>query len=463
MENVLWRLTMKKSFRICALGSAFLAAFALNAQSNSPILASSPPLGWNSWDSYGLTITEDQFRANVQWFNQHLKQYGWQYVVIDEGWYLQHPEKASTKGADQGYTMDSNGRYLPAPNRFPSSANGEGLKTVADYVHSLGLKFGIHIIRGIPKEAVEKNLPIAGSQFHAADAADTSDLCRWNPDNYGLKPNAAGQAYYDSLAKLYAGWGLDFIKVDCISQPYNAHEIQMMSTALKESGRPIVFSLSPGPTPIEQADDVRKYAQLWRISDDFWDVWKKPESDTENFPQSLTRQFGNLAQWSTHVEPGHWPDADMLPLGYLGPIPGWGEPRHSRFSADEARTLITLWSIARSPLILGANLTQMDELTESLLTNSEVIAVNQHSSENKPTIQTDTAVAWTAKDVAGKHYVALFNIGESQQTLSYGWKQLGLSGSSYKVRDLWKKKDLGSAATLQVVLAPHASALYAVD
>jgi alpha-galactosidase len=463
MENVLWRLTMKKSFRIWALGSAFLAAFALNAQSNSSTLASSPPLGWNSWDSYGLTITEDQFRANVQWFDQHLKQYGWQYVVIDEGWYLQHPEKAATKGADQGYTMDGNGRYLPAPNRFPSSANGEGLKTVADYVHSLGLKFGIHIIRGIPKEAVEKNLPIAGSQFHAADAADTSDLCRWNLDNYGLKPNAAGQAYYDSLAKLYAGWGLDFIKVDCISQPYNAHEIHMMSAALKESGRPIVFSLSPGPTPIAQADDVRKYAQLWRISDDFWDVWKKPESDTENFPQSLTRQFGNLAQWSPHVEPGHWPDADMLPLGYLGPIPGWGKPRHSRFSADEARTLITLWSIARSPLILGANLTQMDELTESLLTNSEVIAVNQHSSENKPTIQTDTAVVWTAKDAAGKHYVALFNIGESPQTFSYGWKQLGLSGSSYKVRDLWQKKDLGSAATLQVILAPHASALYAVD
>ncbi|QNI33981.1 glycoside hydrolase family 27 protein [Alloacidobacterium dinghuense] len=454
---------MKTSFRSCVLGSVFLAAFALNAQSSSPILASSPPLGWNSWDSYGLTITEDQFRANVQWFNQHLKQYGWQYVVIDEGWYLQHPENASTKGAGQGYTMDSNGRYLPAPNRFPSSANGEGLKTVADYVHSLGLKFGIHIIRGIPKKAVEKNLPIAGSQFHAADAADTSDLCSWNPDNYGLKPNAAGQAYYNSLAKLYAGWGLDFIKVDCISQPYNANEIHMMSAALKESGRPIVFSLSPGPTPITQAGDVRKYAQLWRISDDFWDVWKKPESDTQDFPQSLTRQFGKLAQWSPHVETGHWPDADMLPLGYLGPIPGWGEPRHSRFSTDEARTLITLWSIARSPLILGANLTQMDELTESLLTNTEVIVVDQHSSENKPTIQTETAVVWTAKGAAGKRYVALFNIGESQQTLSYGWKQLGLSGSSYKVRDLWQKKDLGSAATLQVVLAPHASALYAVD
>jgi len=454
---------MKQSVRICALALVLIATFQLNAQNASSILAPEPPMGWNSWDSYGLTITEDQFRANVQWFNQHLKQYGWKYVVIDEGWYLQHPENAATKGADQGYTMDSNGRYLPAPNRFPSSAGSTSLKPLADYVHSLGLKFGIHIIRGIPKAAVEKNLPIAGSQFHAADAADTSDLCRWNPDNYGLKANAAGQAYYDSLGKLYAGWGLDFIKVDCISQPYKADEIHMMSAALKNSGRPIVFSLSPGPTPIAQASDVRKYAQLWRISDDFWDVWKKPESETNDFPQSLTRQFNKLAQWSPHVEPGHWPDADMLPLGYLGPKPGWGEPRHSRFTDDEARSLITLWSIARSPLILGANLTQMDEFTESLLTNPEVIAVDQHSSGNKPVIQTATTVAWIAKGTAGKQYLALFNISESQENLSYAWKDLSLTKSSYKVRDLWQKKDLGSTAELKITLAPHASALYEIQ
>ena len=133
-----------------------------------------------------------------------------------------------------------------------------------------------------------QNLLIAGSSFHAADAANTSDLCRWNPDNYGLKANAAGQAYYDSLAKLCASWGLDFVKVDCISQPYDADEIYMMSAALKKSGRPIALSLSPGPTPIEQADDVRKYAQMWRISGDFWDIWKKPDSDTNAFQLKVT-------------------------------------------------------------------------------------------------------------------------------------------------------------------------------
>ncbi len=152
-----------------------------------------------------------------------------------------------------------------------------------------GLKFGLHIIRGIPRQAVEKNLPIAGSSFHAADAANTTDTCRWNSDNYGLNANAAAQAYYDSIIKLYAGWGVDYIKVDCISKPYQADEIHMMSAAIKKSGRAMVLSLSPGPTPVEEADDVRKYAQLWRISDDMWDTWPGPRGR-----RSRLGWYGNL-------------------------------------------------------------------------------------------------------------------------------------------------------------------------
>ena len=129
-------------------------------------------------------------------------------------------------------------------------------------------------------------------------------------------------------------WGVDFLKVDCISQPYDAPEIHMVSAALKRSGRPIVLSLSPGPTPIDQAADVRQYAQMWRISDDMWDLWEKKPGD-EAFPQSLKNQFHLLSEWSPHVEPGHWPDADMLPIGYLGPRPGWGSARQSRFTLGE--------------------------------------------------------------------------------------------------------------------------------
>ena len=225
-------------------------------------VAATPPLGWNSWDAYGLSVTQAEWKSNVAWFHEHLQPAGWQYVVLDEGWYLAHPENASSQGGkgDQGYTMDEAGQFQPAPNRFPQGVSG-----LAMYAHGLGLKFGIHIIRGIPKQAVERNLTIAGTALHAVDAADTADLCRWNPDSYGVKANAPGQAYYDGLMKLYAGWGVDFLKVDCISKPYNAPEIGMIRSAIDKTGRPMVLSLSPGPTPLQEAADVRRNAQMWRI------------------------------------------------------------------------------------------------------------------------------------------------------------------------------------------------------
>jgi alpha-galactosidase len=422
-------------------------------------LAPTPPMGWNSWDSYGLSITEAEYKANASWLHRHLQPLGWQYVVVDEGWYVRQPGQ---KGAAQGFVMDGDGRYLVADNRFPSAASGAGFKPLADWVHSLGLKFGLHIIRGIPREAVEKNLPIEGSAFHAADAANTGDTCRWNSDNYGLKANAAAQAYYDSIIKLYAGWGIDYIKVDCISRPYQADEIHMMSAAIAKSGRAMVLSLSPGPTPIEEAEDVKKYAQLWRISDDMWDTWSGPEDKT--FPAGLIRQFERTAQWAPHIAVGHWPDADMLPLGHLGPRPGWGDPRASRLTADESRTMMTLWSMARSPLVAGTNLTKMDPATEALYTNPEVIAVDQHSRENREHSRTGSLVVWTARPEEGTgHYVAIFNLADQAQDVTYSWKDLGLPEGNHAVRDLWARKDLGSATSLKTSLAAHATMLYRVQ
>jgi hypothetical protein len=437
-------------FSIATLMIALAGAPAMAATN----LAPTPPMGWNSWDSYGLTVTEAEFKANVTWFHQHLQPRGWQYVVVDEGWYLLHPGE---KGAAQGFVMDADGRYLVAGDRFSSS----GFKPLADWVHSLGLKFGIHIIRGIPREAVEKNLPIAGSSFHAADAANTADTCRWNADNYGLKNNAAARAYYDSIIKLYAGWGVDYIKVDCISKPYQADEIHMVSGAIDKSGRPMVLSLSPGPTPIEEADDLKKYAQLWRISDDMWDTWSAPEGQT--FPAGLVHQFDRTAQWAPHIEAGHWPDADMLPLGYLGPRPGWKQARMSRLTADEARTLMTLWSMARSPLVAGTNLTKIDPATEALYTNPEVIAVDQHSLENRELSRRGSLVVWKATpESGGGQYVAVFNLGDAAQEVNYSWKDLGLGDGTHAVRDLWARKELGKAASLKTTLPAHASMLYRV-
>ncbi|HTU48959.1 MAG TPA: glycoside hydrolase family 27 protein [Acidobacteriaceae bacterium] len=421
-------------------------------------LATTPPMGWNSWDSYGMTITEQEFRQNVGWLHAHLQRSGWQYVVIDEGWFLASPQKAN-----QGYTLDANGRYIPAPDRFPSADKGRGFKPLADYVHSLGLKFGIHIIRGISKEAVARNLPIAGSNYRAAEAADTSDTCRWNHDNYGVRDNAAGQAYYDSIAKLYAGWGVDFVKVDCISQPYKTASIHMMSRALRETGRPIVLSLSPGPTPLADASDVVQQAQMWRISDDFWDVWSRNETSGD-FPQSVVHQFPLLAQWERYAGPGHWPDADMLPIGWLGPQPGYLQARPSRLTPNETRTVLTLWAIARSPLILGANLTRMDSATEAMLTNQEALAVDQNSTDNRALLHTSTTWVWTARATSAKgDYVALFNVSDAPIDLHYTWRDLDIPFGSHVVHDLWLHKALEETGGITVMLAPHGSALYRVE
>ena len=330
-------------------------------------------------------------------------------------------------------------------------------------MHSLGLKFGIHIVRGIPREAVDKNLHIAGSHFSAADAADTTDTCEWNQDNYGLKNNKAAQAYYDSLADLYAKWGVDYLKVDCISRPWKADEIHMMQYALSQSGRPIVLSLSPGPTPLEAAADAVRSAQLWRISDDMWDLWQKP-ADAPPFPQSEKNQFALIAKWQPFAGPGHWPDADMLPIGWLGPNPGWGQPRQSRLTHDEVRTMMTLWSIARSPLFIGTNLLKMDSFTESAITNPEVIAVDQYSENTHPVIQKEDTVVWMASAPEhGGDYVAIFNLSDAPLSFNYSWPDLGLQLGHHPVRDLWLREDLGRLDHIEATLPAHAAKLYKVE
>jgi alpha-galactosidase len=425
----------------------------------TPLLAATPPMGWNSWDGYGTTIDEGQVKENAKWFAKHLKPAGWQYVVVDMEWYVNNPI-AEGNSKTSIYTMDADGRYMPAVNRFPSAADGKGFKPLADYVHSLGLKFGIHILRGIPKKASEGNMPIAGSAFHAADAAETSDTCPWNFDNYGIdaaKPGA--QAYYDSIATLYASWGVDLIKVDCIaSRPYRGEEIRMISTALAKTGRPIVLSLSPGAAPLEKVDEMRKYAQMWRISDDIWDLWHS----TVPYPQGLGDQFANVLKWAGMSQPGKWPDADMLPLGYLGPAPGWGKPRNTELTHDEQRTLVTLWSIFPSPLMVGGELPKADAWTLSLLTNREVLAVDQRSTGNHPAVATDATVVWTAEAAQkGSYYLAAFNRTEAEEKLTYSWKELGLSESEYDLRDLWLHKEVAKGAKeLSVTVPKHGCVLY---
>jgi hypothetical protein len=453
----------------CAVFFA-VAATALTAQAQT--LAPTPPMGWNSWDAYGLTIDETDFRANTQVL-AGMKQYGWQYSVIDEGWYMENPFGANLEA--KKYLYDGNGLLLPTVNRFPSSAGGAGFKPLSDWVHAQGLKFGIHIVRGIPKAVVKANLPIAGSSFHAADAADTTATCPWDDANYGVSDTPAGQAYYDSMMKRYADWGLDFIKVDCISDhPYRPTEIRQIAEAIRKTGRPIVLSLSPGPTKLEYAAEVAKYAQMWRIADDHWDAWKFAQKSGE-YPFGLSEEFDRIAEWNKYVKPGNWPDPDMLPEGYLGPHPGKDQVRQSNYTQDEQRTEFTLWAISRSPLIFGGNLTKLDDFSRSLMTNKKVIAVDQQSMASHPVTDLpagfENVRVWRAEAPVldcGLPYFAIFNLNDKPVTLHFKWDQLRGKNTwgpcpTRQAEDLWNGKRVKGDKPVDLALPPHGSAIYQLD
>jgi hypothetical protein len=370
---------------------------ALGAQAAAPVpsfraWAATPPMGWNSWDSFGTAVTEAQTREQAAFMAARLKQHGWQYIVVDIQWY--EPEaRGHGYRKNATLTMDEFGRLTPALNRFPSAAGGNGFRPLADHIHSLGLKFGIHLMRGIPRQAVRAALPIKGTPYRADQIADQNSVCPWNPDMFGVDMSKPGaQQYYDSVFEAFASWGVDYVKVDDIARPYYRDEVEAIRRAIDRTGRPIVLSLSPGETALSAGRHVREHANLWRISDDFWDRWL-----------ALHEQFGRLEKWNAHRADGAWPDADMLPLGALG-------SRRTRFTRDEQVTMMSLWAIARSPLMHGGDMTRTDDFTLSLLTNDEVIAVNQRSVANRPLFTRDDLIAWAA-GVPGSQdrYLAVFN------------------------------------------------------
>jgi len=450
--------------RIRFFCTAFLVVTFAAFLSKAQTLAPTPPMGWNSWDAYGLTIDEADFRANTKVL-AGMKEYGWQYSVIDEGWYMENPFGANVEA--RKYLYDGNGLLLPTVNRFPSSAGGAGFKPLGEWVHAQGLKFGIHVIRGIPKAVVKANLPIAGSNFHAVDAADMTATCPWDEANYGVSETPAGQAFYDSMMKQYAGWGVDYIKVDCISDhPYRPSEIRQIAEAIRKTGRPIVLSLSPGPTQLEHAAEVAKYAQMWRITDDHWDRWSFI-GKTSEFPFGLSEEFDRIAAWAPNVKPGSWPDADMLPEGALRPHPGWGEPRQSRYTGQEQQTEFTLWAISRSPLIFGGNLTELDAFTRLLMTKESLLDVNQKATESHPVttlpVGFDKVRVWEASEgdaEEAQQFFALFNLSDSAVTVRFTWDQLGSRTKWKDANELFHESHFDPSKPVELTLADHASAIY---
>ncbi len=419
--------------------------------------AKTPPMGWNSWDCYGPTVEEHEVKMNADYMAKYLKKFGWEYVVVDIRWFVENDKAGGYNQVDPRYVMDEYGRYLPAVNRFPSAADGKGFRELADYIHGQGLKFGIHIMRGIPKVAVDKKLPVKGAPGVTADQIYTTEnQCRWLRDNYTIVAGRPGaQEYYNSLFELYAEWGVDFIKIDDLSAPiYHGDEIEMIRKAIDLCGRPIVLSTSPGPTPLSAADHVSRHANMWRMVNDVWDTWRH-----------IYHLFDVSAGWYDYISSGTWPDCDMIPLGRLSIRGEVGKDRMTNLTRDEQYTLMTLFTIFKSPLFFGGDLPSNDKFTLSLLTNRDVLKMHANSSGVKQLFREDGKIAITSVDEkSGITYLALFNTGDSgNQEIEVNLSDLGLAGR-VKITDMWSGKTAGQfSGSFSASLAAHASGLYKLE
>ena len=420
--------------------------------------ALTPPMGWNSYDYYNTSADEESVKANADYMAKNLKEYGWEYVVVDIEWYSCHGKRRNDEFQYipfEKVALDEYSRLLPCLERFPSAANGAGFKPLADYVHSLGLKFGIHIMRGIPRYAAHMHMPILGTDVTADKIADHNSICAWNPDMYGVYPfKEASQLYYDSIFALYAQWGVDFVKCDDICRmdmPSAKPEIVMLHKAIQKCGRPIVLSLSPGAAKIEEAWHYEKYANMWRITDDFWDEW-----------HLLYNMFERCEVWEKHVSQGNYPDCDMLPIGKLG---GWHNGEWDcRFTKDEQITMMTLWCIFKSPLMIGADLPQLDDWTLSLLTNKDVLHTLFLKAQARQLERNEAYAIWTNYDEDGTRYIALFNMKNEVQDITFDANAYGICmEGKTTATELWTKENVAvENGVIKMSVAAHGAVMVRV-
>ncbi len=418
------------------------------------MMLKTPPLGWNSWDCYGAAVDEATVRRNADYMAKYLKPYGWEYVVVDIQW--SEPTAASHDYHDFAeLCMDEYSRLIPAENRFPSSKGGKGFAPLADYVHSLGLKFGIHIMRGIPRQAAARNTKILGSEHTAREIARANSVCFWNSDMYGVNTDRPGaREYYESLLALYKSWGVDYIKCDdiCTELPRAEKELRLLSECVQNCGREIVLSLSPGPAFIDRAEFYKEVAQLWRITGDFWDNWEQ-----------LYKMFERCSIWSPHVGYGHFPDADMLPIGAIRQV---DDPDYrSKFTKDELETMMALWCIFRSPLMIGAEMTKLTPWELSLLQNEDLLEMSRLSRHPHPVfrraINGVETVLWIAAREGGGSYLAVFNLGDEENEITLSPEALDLPADA-AWKDLFGKETFTAENGLKLTLPSHGTKAFCV-
>lgn len=401
-----------------------------------------PFMGWSSWSYIGKYPTEAKIEAQARVEASRLKSPGYNYILLDD-WYYLNP----------AITVDQYGRWMVDTTEFPG-----GIMPVANYVHGLGLKFGFYVTPGIPVAAVKQNTPIQGTTYHARDIADTSKA-EINYDfgsstkhivMYYINYSKQGaQAFINSWANQLASWGVDFLKIDGVGS-FDIQDIEAWSKALKQTGRPIIYDLS-NTLDVNRGSTWRADANAWRIDGDV---------ECYSCGSKLTRwsnvatRFTDAPKWVNYAGLEGWNDLDALQISD-------GAARDG-ISNDERQAYMTLWSIEASPLYVGDDLTHMDSYGFSLLTNDEVIAVDQAGHVAHPVSQSSDQQVWFSNNGNGTYTVALFNLGRSKATVTVNWSSLGFNGSG-SVRDLWSHTNLGKFTdSFSAPLNMHASRLLMV-
>jgi len=409
-------------------------------------LAPAPPMGWNSFNSYGVYLHEKAAFANLEAMAEKLKPAGYEYFVIDNGWFGEYALQPGTMYAAEKHAHDVNineyGLFQPSKCYFPN-----GLKPIIDRCHELGLKFGVHLMRGVPRKAVELNLPIKGTTARASDIADKDPdrNCKWCTYCYGVDMSKPGaQEFYDSLIGQLAGWGVDFIKYDDIV-PY-PQEIEAVSRAIKKCGRPIVLSLSPGGKVDPDHIESFRTANMLRVTPDIWDT-----------QEDIDKCFDAWRKWQGKERPGFWIDMDMIALGKLqlmsppgkDPDPlskgdialaGRGTTRWSQLNRPQMKTFMTLRALSASPLMMGGDLPTLDQFSLRLITNRDVIECNQNGVMGKLVHEQGEIETWIVrrKGHTDKGWIGVFNRGESASQVTLTPQSLGLPANrAVRCTDIW--------------------------
>ncbi|MBN2610569.1 MAG: glycoside hydrolase family 27 protein [Bacteroidales bacterium] len=448
MNNIINKKYSRFSVLIYLILILLISTGKSGAQSSSQ--TSAPFLGWNSYDCYGTHINEKLTLENLDAFIQKLKPYGYEYFVIDAGWYRYYDLKPGeiwpTDGDKMHLTMDEFGRFTPAPVYFP-----DGIKAIVDYAHKHGVKFGLHLMRGISREAVEKNLPIRGTKYFARDIANVNDTCNWSNLNYGINMDKPGaQEYYNSVVELLADWGVDFIKYDDIV--HKPREINAVADAIEKTGKKIVLSISPGDDINPEFYKTYQRADMIRISRDVWDL-----------QEDIDISFERWEHIKPYADKGFWLDMDMIPFGHIRinyPVTinklksTRGYARMDYFSYSQKKTFITQRAMAASPLFMGGALISSPKIVFELITNEDMLACNQNGVTGELVTRVETYAekvdVWKTphKTNENEGWIGIFNRNAYMELIKLDKQELGLSNSVYyNLYDIWGKRILTDSET----------------